>query len=382
MQGHIHRHIILDSYRELRELYASLFIRFLAVSMIDVFTPIYFLTLGYSLYEVVIYWVFFLALASALCVPAREITRRIGAKHTLLLGVPFRILFFALLFLMIDNTAPIMLYAVVDGIAMALFWYPINLDFASSFHEKKGSSEVSYFYLAPGIGKVIAPAIGAGILLLAGFQTLFLVVMALVLISVIPLFMSREIGLGVKDRWESAFTTRSAGYFAASAVDGMFTMLFSFAWPVFIFMMFSDTTLLGIATTVAFLPVLLSTVITSAVSKKGFERHSLKIGAVVSAASWMAAGFISNQFDVIALSFTAGLAAIVVSIPLQRYVFTSIRRQSIEGGILVREAGIAAGKIVPLLILLLLGASQPALFIAVFAVAAVAFLLAAMIDIY
>lgn len=381
MQGHINRHIILDSYRELKELYASLFVRFLAVSMIDVFTPIYFLTLGYSLYEIVVYWIFFLALASALCVPAREITRRIGAKHTLLLGVPFRILFFALLFLMIDNTAPIMLYAVIDGIAMALFWYPINLDFASCFHEKKGSSEVSYFYLAPGIGKVIAPAIGAAVLLLAGFQTLFLIVIALVLVSVIPLFMSRDIGCGVKDRWESALTLKSAGYFAASAVDGMFTMLFSFAWPVFIFMMFSDTTLLGIATTVAFLPVLLSTMLTSAVSKNGFERHSLKIGAVVSAASWMAAGFISNQFDVIALSFTAGLAAIVMSIPLQRYVFGRIQRQSIEGGILVREGGIATGKIVPLLILLLLGASQPALFLAVFVFAAVAFLLAAMLDI-
>ena len=95
---HTHRLLHFLRNRELNELYASIAIRSFALSMINIFIPIYLLNLDYSLKQVLIFFVFLTGTHAVTSIHAGKISSKFGFKHAILFSVPLLLIFYLMLY--------------------------------------------------------------------------------------------------------------------------------------------------------------------------------------------------------------------------------------------------------------------------------------------
>lgn len=105
-------------------------------SMVGIFIPIYLLTLGFSLQQVFIYYIIqntVILLTSFLVV---YLGRIVSIKKVLIVRFPFLLLFLTLLYNLQNIDFPIYLLAIIDGLQLMLYWFPVHILFAQ-FADKK-----------------------------------------------------------------------------------------------------------------------------------------------------------------------------------------------------------------------------------------------------
>lgn len=372
-----HKTSIIDSARELKEIYLNLVISFFAVSMIDLFIPVYLLGLGYSLLEASLFWIVFLVFIFLSYPFSAVLSERIGVKHTILLSVPPLIVFYFLMYSLNSNAFPVLLLAALLGICKGIYWVPLNIDFVEHLHRRAKGKEVSYSQIAPKLGRVLGPIIGAFILLSFGFQLLFLFVIVFLFASILPLFTSRDFPPKPKDHWNKAFSLHSAKYFFGSAAEGAFGVFEGFFFPLFIFFLFGgfggrSIYSMGFSSSLLMAATIIFAVFAGRKTDAGKGRQVLAAGSIIAFFSALAAMFASSEAAIMLVSFAFGTGIVLTSIPFTEYLFSIIRKQSVEGGLMVREAGLTLGRILPFAFFFLFGLAFPQAFIAVFAITAIA----------
>ncbi len=191
---HTHGHFFhFFKNRELNEMYLSISIRAFAISLIGVFIPIFFYSRGYSLPTIFLFYAvqsFFHILFS---VPSAKISSRYGIKHSILLSIPPLIILLMLLYSFDVYSWPLYFLSFFAGMSTALFWIPYHVDFAKFTDKKNRGKQVAFSGFVASIFSAVGPLLGGFLLVVLGFKSLFIIVSALLFISVIPLFFSKEV---------------------------------------------------------------------------------------------------------------------------------------------------------------------------------------------
>lgn len=263
LRRHFWRHVGFD---ELSELYVSMMFRGLAVSLTGLFVPVYLLQLGFSVSEIcmVVGW-YFTFRFSLLDIVAGYCVARFGPKHTLLVGYVALIASTVLFLTLGTNHWPLWLLGGVWGASASFFFIPFNVDFSKVNHKEHGGKELGWTQIMEKSGSALGPLVGGIVATIFGGQYIFLVAALLLILGVIPLFLTAEPvrtrqhldfrGLKLKGL-ERDFLS-AAGY----GIEHSISMLF---WPLFMGLF-----VLGTSAVYAKLGVLYSVSIAAAIVSAG-----------------------------------------------------------------------------------------------------------------
>ena len=353
---HSHHHFLhFLRNRELNELYISIAIRAFAVSLIGVFIPIYFYQQGYSFFSIFLFYAIWSLTHLLFSMPAAKISSKLGLKRSMLLSIPFLILFFFFIYTLENFNWPLPLLSISIGLSTSLFWLSYHIDFAKFSNRKNRGKQVGFSKIIIAVFSVLGPVAGGIILTLIGFEILFIIVSVLLIGSVIPLFFSREI------HEPSSFSLK--GFFRGQKIKdilsyigfGIEGKMGAVIWPlfIFIFILSEKYISLGLVSSLTLGVALISLVFVGKFSDI-YRRKILKIGTVFNAAIWVIKSFIVTPIQVFITDAFYGASRVTMDVPFDAINYDKAKEEERVKIILQREMYTHVGIILLFLVLMFL----------------------------
>lgn len=331
--------------KELSELYLSVAIRTFALSLISIFVPIYMLNLGYSLVDVLGFYIIYYIFHGTFSFFAAKLSLKIGFKHSMILTVPFLILFYILLYTITTYNWPLALLALVGAINNAIFWIAFHVDFVKSSVKRKRGEELSIFRVITYILNIFGPLLGAVVISFMNFHYLFVLVSILLVFSLVPLFFSKDIRVSKKISFKKIFRVQSWKNSVVFFGNGIETATGGVIWPVFIFLIVGGYLSLGIIASVATFFSLISVLAVGRLCDKFKRRSILKVGSVTQSAAWFFKLFVTTGPEIILVNTFSGIVNSLKDLPLNIMLYDKADKRNVVEFIVFREIVIALGRI-------------------------------------
>jgi hypothetical protein len=294
--------------------------------MIAVFIPIFLLQMGHSVAEVILYFFIYNVFDFPLNFFARWLIQKIGARRVIILGSFALTIFFAILYNLSYGNWPLLIsMAFFAALYDALYWVAhIYLFMGCEKNDDNISGGVSFLYIIKRIAGILAPILGALILIFFKQKVLIIVSTIILILSIWPLFKIKE----TKDKPEGR-PMKIKSFFRKwdDVKEYLLLGIYSFhnvaegvIWPIFIFILFKSIE------SVALIPVIVS--VTAIVFagltgriKKVERNKTMAIGAFLIAVVWILRLVIVNNIFYYLSIFFVGLFSIFVSLPLDSSLF-------------------------------------------------------------
>jgi MFS family permease len=179
-------------FDELSELYVSMLLRSLAMSLVGIFVPVYLYKLGFSVQTIFGFFAMLFGARIFFDIFSAYVVGRIGPKHTMAVSTIIEIFYLLMLVSMETFNWPLPLLALFGSCAISLFFTAYHTDFSKVKHTNHGGKELGFVLLFERLGGIIGPLVGG---LLANFYDVrasMLLGVGLLIGSLFPLFLSRE----------------------------------------------------------------------------------------------------------------------------------------------------------------------------------------------
>ncbi len=299
----------------------SIWLHVLARSMIAVFIPIFLLTMGWVITDVVLFYLIYTLIDVSLNFTAKWLTYKLGARIVLILGTLSFIAFFACLYsLTAGNWALLLAMALFAAIYDTFYWVS-HIYYFMVCEKSQGniSQGVSFLYIAKRVAGVLAPAIGAVILIFFNQDTLTIISAIALALSALPLFYIHKTPDRPKKRPKTLreFFPNGQGLreYVIQGLYSFHTVAEGIFWPIFIYLLFETVE------SVAVIPIIISisTIIFSyfAGHIKKQRRHTIMaLGAFLIAATWLLRLVVENNIFYYGTILLIGLFSVLVTIPL------------------------------------------------------------------
>jgi YQGE family putative transporter len=346
-------HIGKKNENELKEVYLNLAIRSFAISLINIFVPVYLLVLGFSLQEVLIYIIVIFASAGIFAGPSGEICSRIGLKHTMLISIPLYALYLILLASITPGNQFVYGLAVLNGIAASLYWVPLNSDFAKFSDRKHIGMETGILSLAPAVGSVMGPIIGGLIIAFLGFMPLAIVTTTMLFLSLIPVFTTGDYKSSLSYDWKKLFK-ENVEFFDSFVAQGILTTLDFAVIPLYIFFLTTDFVSLGGIKSVTMLGAFIFMILIGWLSDKIKKPKMLSLGAILQTIVAALFLFSGNLFYVFFVFFIWTISVTLANIPFFGMVCYKAKKTSKTEFMVMREVGLSVGRIIGFSVFLLM----------------------------
>lgn len=174
--------------REIYRIYTTHTMRSIALSFVSVYVPIFFLSRGYSLSQVIGYYMVFhlSGLFFALFVIPQCI-ERFGILRTFKVNYIFSIAYYGFFIFFDAFSSPIWVIAVIGGASTFFYWIPLNIFLLKHADFDKMGSDMANFFALPKIFGIVGPLLSALLMYCFGFLPSFAIAIALLLLSYFPL---------------------------------------------------------------------------------------------------------------------------------------------------------------------------------------------------
>ncbi len=318
---------------ELNELFASISLRTFARSLINIFVPIYLITLGYSFMTTFIFMAVTSLCHAIFAYSAAKLSAKIGFKHLIIVSAPFLIIYYLLLnsILFIQSLSiPIVLIAIFGGTSNAFFWIGYHTDFAKSTTKKNSGKKLGFVRILISLAGSLGPIAGAFLITRLDFHYTFMIVVGIIILSLIPLLMRKDKHEPFKFEFKdikSKFGTRAIIAHIGKGVESSVQFV---AWPVFIyfFILNKGLTLLGSVTS---LSLLVSLVVTYFVAKKIDKKINIfyKISSLINAIIWIIRGYLKTYVGVFIIDVIYGISNTTHTIGFNKLCYDHARKKKI-----------------------------------------------------
>ncbi len=232
--------------KELTQVYISTGLRAFALSLIGLFIPLYlYQELGYSFTQTIGFYLFFSVVLAVTTPLAAKFAARYGIKHTVGVSVPLYMIFVLLLYLLPEYKISLLLISAFFGASIAFYWMGMHLVFHHASHRRHRGEEIGKRGAATILGSTIGPVLGGGIISIAGFKVVFLVVLVILLCSAAVLFRSKENHVRYHFSVRSVLNRkhwRDSLFFVSR---GTHAMAEGVIWPLFVFVILGSYVSLG-----------------------------------------------------------------------------------------------------------------------------------------
>jgi len=188
MFHHVENLLLSRRISSINALFANNALRSLAISLFGIFQPIYIFSLTKSIEAVLLYTLVVRLGCLFMVFPAGRLIVRFGFRRNVLLSNFF--LSGLLIFLLLSGQSVWFLIpaAIFDIPALLLYWLPLHILIIDDSEKGKLGGEISFLNIISHIFHILPPFVGGIVITLLGFRSLYLLAIALAILSSIPLF--------------------------------------------------------------------------------------------------------------------------------------------------------------------------------------------------
>lgn len=369
-----------------------------AMSLVGIFIPIYFLTLGYPVAAVIKFFIVYYAAGIAGAFLAVYIAGFIGLQRLLIVRAPLVILFFGLMYLLGTHDINIYLIAIVGGVQNLFYWTPINILFARNTESKELGRQQSKMMIFSQMAGLLGPVLGGIIAGSLGFKYLLALVFIILAFSSLPLFflknaahfsfvktlasVPRLFGLShphspglaesvlIKPSFKFEFKKLKTLYrkypkfFWAEVVDNMGEEVEAIIWPIFVYLSLMSIESVGLMGAAIGLGAMAFTIFIGNLSDKYKKENIIKVGAVCLGLVWLARYFTDSAFTIYLISLVSGFITVLYIVPFSTLIIQvgKLDKRILDEFFVFREIPVGLGRIIMLSIALLFVNNLPALF--------------------
>lgn len=350
----MHEHHSLFGFlgnRELNELYLSVAIRAFAIALIGIFVPVYLYQQGFSFYSIFMFFAFYSIYNLVLMIPLSKLSCKMGLKKSMLLSMPFLIIFFLMLFSIQKFNWSIYLIPLFGGIHSALFWFSYHTDFSRFSESNKRGSQVGFSQIIVSLFSAAAPVLGGVILYFFSFKVLFVIVSFLLFASTWPLFLSKEVHEPLEISFKNFFQGLKLREVLAYMGNGAEARVAGVIWPLFVFLFIlkEGYVSLGALSSVILFFTIAATFTISKVSDFNLK-FFLRTGAVLTALIWFLKSFVKLPLELFVIEGFYGISIASLHIPFDAMNYNKANKSQRAKIIIEREMYIKIGAIIILLL--------------------------------
>lgn len=302
-RNHFWRDTGLD---ELSELYVSNLLRSIALTIFMVFVPFYLYQNGYSPAAIFALFGIFFVVRSLVDFIAAFTVARYGPKHTLIISCILQILAAGMLLTVPQIHWNIAVIAIPWGAANSFFFIAYHVTFSKIKHTAKAGAELGHMQLFEKIGCLLGPLIGGILGSVFGAQYIFTAATILLLLSLYPLFMTKEaVKVHQKLDFKNFPAERVKRDVFANICMGVENSLCINAWPFFVAVFVLSGSVyaqLGTLSAVGVLAAILSAKLIGRLCDTRLARPVLRASAVLNALLYIVRPFIQGLTGVLALN--------------------------------------------------------------------------------
>lgn len=335
--------------REITELYISVAIKNFGVSMISLFEPIYLYDqLGFTLAQIMFFYAIVYTLYLFLLPIGGKICARFGFEHSILYSVPVIILYYGSLY----AASKIPLLIVITPILLAaykmLFWPAYHANFARYGSLGHRGKEIGRLGILTATVVIVGPVLGGLLISLFSFHVLFVIVVILMIVSVLPLFTTKEVfkpsDFGYWHAFQRLIKKKYRRYAFGFIAYGEEIIRLA-VWPIFVFLILgSYVGLGGLSSLTILLTAIVGLFIGQIVDREGAKKmlSFSTIGYVIVWFLRLLVGTISEAFMVDGLSriFSRG-----THLPIQVLVYDKGSEHGNLNFAVLFEMAVSVGKL-------------------------------------
>ena len=317
-----------------------------------------------------------------------KLMKPLGLKRMMIIAVFFFAAYHAM-FAFVDNFSNVWLFLgvalLINNIWRVLYWTPFHTEFAEFTDQRHRGRTIAFQTSISSLVSIAVPILAAFLIATFGYDVLFLVSGAIILSSVIPLFLSQpvyeEFSFGYFETFKKLFSKKRRRMLFAYMADGADSMVGALIWPVFIFEILKGNYLEvgAISTLIILVSVVLRLVMGDLADHKS-KKKLLHIGTAVYSVGWILKIFVSTAFTIFIASTFHNFALIMMRTPFDALMYEKAADAGhyVDEYTVLRDIAITLGRVVMIaaVLVLLCFVSLPFAFL----LAAVAALFINMID--
>lgn len=239
------RHIKRASL-EFDELIAAEAIKSVGLSLVSIFIPVYLLKLGFSVTEVIGFFLVQQAVYFVLIAPAGRLTLFLRPKRTVCLSYFLTLLALIVLSSLEHNKGLLLVPAVIAGAAECLYWISYHTNLSRLVRKGRAGREITLLAAAMKVIGVFGPMIGGFIAYLFGGEKLFLVAAILLAAAALPLLFTSDTVRQKQPHYGRLKPGAIASDLAASAGSGINGLVATAIWPLFLVTVLSTYAEIGL----------------------------------------------------------------------------------------------------------------------------------------
>jgi len=334
--------------REVKELYISTAIRVFGMGMISLFAPVYLYKLGYSIQWVILFYILMQAYYLILIPFASKIVARIGYEASMGIGIFFLPFFYFGLYLIPSCAWFFWLAPLAVGFYRSFYWMAFHSDFIRFGNTKRVGEEIGWFRIVVSLVGIIAPTAGGVLLAYSNFTILFIVVSAIFLSSLIPLYTTKEevvkANFSIKKFFKKTFAKKSRKDFIAllGYGDGMIAEC---VWPIFLATVVTSYVTMGLLTTASILITFFVLLWIGKKANKARRKKMLRVNSLLLFIAWLSRIFSFNGFYVFFTDSFFKVSAQSLGTVLQSLFYSRMRKENILYYVAFRDFVLSIGKI-------------------------------------
>lgn len=354
---------------KVKELYFSHALLGFAISLISIFEPIYFYTIGFSVRTILLYLaVVYAGYALALPLGGR-LAARFGCERVMLVANFFVVAYFALLPAV--KTTPELLWFLAPLVVCykTLRWPAFHAEFAvSGAHGERGREMTGFLLIARLVG-VIAPALGGILLTIRGPNFVFGLVAMLAILSTLPLFWTKQLCIRETIRYRTVFRAlvsprlrRNIIAFLGHGEEEIWYV----AWSIFMFLAFKGYEGVGFVSSAALLVGMFTTVWVGRATDVALKRDGdaaasgiVRFGTVLVCLAWVFRIFLPRGVAVALVEILDRVAYPAIGLPLRAVTYEIAQKERPLETVIVLEVALALGKLIALLAGVLIATMYP-----------------------
>lgn len=359
--------------RQVKELFWSTAILDFAASAVGIFEPIYLYTLGFSVSQIILFFIAVYVFYFLILPLGGKFARARGYEHSILFSTPFLILYYLSLFAIPYHQFFIVSAVISLAIQKTLYWPGYHADFARFGIDGARGREISNLVVLSSLVSILGPAFGGIVIETVGFKVLFIIASFLILISNLPLLVTPEkfepVPFSYKEAMKNLVKPENRRQFFAYMGFGE-EHIASFLWPIFIFLMVKEYVSIGFLISAS---VLVATVLTLYIGRVTDEesRHEvLKIGTIFTFFTWLMRILVVSGLGVFMADSLYRISRRVLGVPLIAITYDQAKKTSVMKNIIFFQMALVLGKLLISVLTLILLFFFPSSWIAIFVLAA------------
>ena len=348
MFHHVENLLLSRRISSINALFANNALRSLAISLFGIFQPIYIFSLTKSIEAVLLYTLVVRLGCLFMVFPAGRLIVRFGFRRNVLLSNFF--LSGLLIFLLLSGKSVWFLIpaAIFDIPALLLYWLPLHILIIDDSEKGKLGGEISFLNIISHIFHILPPFVGGIVITLLGFRSLYLLAIALAILSSIPLFFMphhkkpRTLEYG---RYLRIFSFPKFSFILHGFEDFFIGTL----WPILMFLVLMSYEKVGSITSLTLFFTTISLVLIGYFLDRGKVLSFYKVGTLLSLLLFPFRAFVSTVGGVLFIDSLHSIVRLTQKLPFDYLVYQKATPGFEYEYIVFREVFLGLGRIAALI---------------------------------